>query len=389
MAARAVVAHADCRELHLWGGNPPARRVLLWPFDRPVAADGRPRLRSVRLWAWAAAVGAAIAGEVDPLTPRARVRRGQNPALSTRARAGDGRRRAAGAARRRSRPREDDPGRLDRRGLARARARCADSRSPCRRASAGSGPPSCRQWFDIATNRCRRRWLRATVADIPADVSPWAAPGVYLGSVDFLKRADVAASLDAQVWDLLVVDEAHTADVADRAARRAGRRRRARAARRHDHRDAVLRRHRRLRVDGRPRRRAGEPPPLMFRRSREDVGDPRRRRHRFAAVRITQGGGPAPAAARALQRAGLARRAGGRRRCAAGGHDSPQAGAVVTRRRGAIAQAAPRAPADAARTRPSRVSSRCSMKTMTRTTSRRRLRLRRPGWPTRRSSSAG
>jgi hypothetical protein len=30
----------------------------------------------------------------------------------------------------------------------------------------------------------------------------------------------------------------------------------------------------------------GSAPPLMFRRSREDVGDPRRRRHRFAAVRI-------------------------------------------------------------------------------------------------------
>src|SRR5258708_39821549 len=31
----------------------------------------------------------------------------------------------------------------------------------------------------------------------------------------------------------------------------------------------------------------GDPPPLMFRRSREDAGDPRRRRHRFATVRIT------------------------------------------------------------------------------------------------------
>src|SRR5260221_3898349 len=31
---------------------------------------------------------------------------------------------------------------------------------------------------------------------------------------------------------------------------------------------------------------AGDPLPRMFRRSREEVGDPRRRRHRFAAVRI-------------------------------------------------------------------------------------------------------
>ena len=71
----------------------------------------------------------------------------------------------------------------------------------------------------------------------------------------------------------------------------------ARAPGGHDHGDALLGRHRRLRVDGGARRGAtARPPPLMFRRSREDVGDPRRRRHRFA-------GGPHHAAPKArLQR---------------------------------------------------------------------------------------
>src|SRR5258708_27741119 len=80
----AVVAHADCRELHLRGGDPPARRVLLWPFDRPVAADGcarSPRLRSVGLWAWASAVGAAVADAQEPLTPPPRAGAARLPPL--------------------------------------------------------------------------------------------------------------------------------------------------------------------------------------------------------------------------------------------------------------------------------------------------------------------
>ena len=44
-----------------------------------------------------------------------------------------------------------------------------------------------------------------------ASVSPWAAPGVYLVSVDFLKRGDITAALASHAWDLLVVDEVHTA----------------------------------------------------------------------------------------------------------------------------------------------------------------------------------
>ena len=143
-------------------------------------------------------------------------------------------------------------------------------------------------WFDIRPIAIDARWLRGRIADIPADVSPWAAPGVYLGSVDFLKRLDVAASLDAHVWDLLVVDEAHTAtSPTERYAALAS---------------VAARARRVVTITATPYSgdtagfasmaalgaTSGSAPPLMFRRSREDVGDPRRRRHRFATVRITK-----------------------------------------------------------------------------------------------------
>ena len=115
---------------------------------------------------------------------------------------------------------------------------------------------------------------------------PWAAPGAYLGSIDFLKRPDVARSLSGVTWDLLVVDEAHGAVA---------------PTERHAALSAVAARSRRLVIitatpysgdasgfasmtslGAAP----GDPPPLMFRRSREEVGDGRARRHRFATVRI-------------------------------------------------------------------------------------------------------
>src|SRR4051812_8011635 len=68
----AILAHADCRELHLARSDHAARCVILWPFDRPSAADdmGRPRFTSVRLKTWTAALRDAVSGDVDPLTPR-------------------------------------------------------------------------------------------------------------------------------------------------------------------------------------------------------------------------------------------------------------------------------------------------------------------------------
>jgi superfamily II DNA or RNA helicase len=283
----AVVGHADCRELHLQGEHPPVRRVLLWPFDRPVGADRVPRVRSVRLWAWAAAVGSAIANATDPLTPR------------------------AGATLPRILPYQLAPAAAVAAGA--ARVLLADEVGLGKTIQAGwiiadllarehaprillAIPAGLRRqwrtemsaWFDIPTIDVDARWLRRAVADRPAGVSPWTSGGVYLGSLDFLKRVDVAASLAAHAWDLLVVDEAHTATApTERYAALAGIADRARRV---------------VTITATPYSGdtagfasmaalgalPGEGPPLMFRRAREDVGDPRRRRHRFAAVRITR-----------------------------------------------------------------------------------------------------
>ena len=152
-----------------------------------------------------------------------------------------------------------------------------------------------RQWIDELARRfgldaieVDARWMRAIVADLPIDVSPWAAPGIYAVSIDFLKRPDVVPSMLTHTWDALVVDEAHTAAApTDRYLAVA----------------AVARRARRtILITATPY--SGDAAaftsmtalgaldrisaPLMFRRFREDVGDPRRRRHRFAAVRLTR-----------------------------------------------------------------------------------------------------
>ena len=281
----AVLVHADCRELHLRAAHPAARCVLLWPFDRPAAAELGPRVKSVRLRRWTAAVGAASRETLDPLTPRARVSAARilpyqlAPAVAI-----------AGGVSRVLLADEVGLGKTIQAGWV-----VADllGREPSARilvaVPAGLRRQWCAElsaWFDIAAIAVDTRWLRDTVADIPADVSPWAAPGVYLGSVDFLKRVDVAASLDAHVWDLLIVDEAHHATS---------------PTERHAALSAVAARARRVvTITATPYSgdaasftsmaalgaAPGDSPPLMFRRSREDVGDPRGRRHRFAAVRI-------------------------------------------------------------------------------------------------------
>jgi superfamily II DNA or RNA helicase len=282
----ATIAHADCHELHLSSHATRERRVLLWPFDRPVAAEQGLRLRRVRLQTWAAAVGRAVAGAVEPLTPRARdvavaiLPYQLDPAVAM----------AAGA------PRvlladEVGLGKTIQAGWIVADL-VAREHAPRVLIAVPAGLRE--QWaselmaaFRLDTLLVNARWLRVRIADIPAEVSPWAAPEIYVASLDFIKRPDIAASLAAHVWDLLIVDEAHTATwPTDRHAALAALAARARRV---------------VTITATPYSgdvpsfaslaRLGdaalEPPPLMFRRAREDVGDARRRRHRFAAVRIT------------------------------------------------------------------------------------------------------
>ena len=282
----ATVPHGDCIELHVVAALDGARRTLLWPFDRPVSLESPPRYRAVRLRAWSAAVRRAAALAVDPHTPRSTgarldVRAFQlAPAVAA----------AAGATRLLL---------ADEVGLGKTiQAGWIVSDVVTRDAHARvllAVPAGLRhQWaaefstrFSICPWLVDARWLRQTVADLPADVSPWAAPGVYIGSLDFLKRAEVADSIACHIWDLIVVDEAHTAtSPTDRHAAVA---RFAKNSRRVVTITATP-------YSGNPRgfasllslgmvsARGGA---LMFRRSRADVGDGRERRHRFAPVRIT------------------------------------------------------------------------------------------------------
>jgi superfamily II DNA or RNA helicase len=65
--------------------------------------------------------------------------------------------------------------------------------------------------FDIEAVPADAAWLAAMSRSIPADVNPWALPGTYVVSFDFIKRAEVLRPLEDVTWDLLVVDEAHAA----------------------------------------------------------------------------------------------------------------------------------------------------------------------------------
>jgi superfamily II DNA or RNA helicase len=54
-------------------------------------------------------------------------------------------------------------------------------------------------------------WLRAAAADRPSGSNPWALPGTYLTSIDFVKQPEALRPLEDVHWDLVVLDEAHTA----------------------------------------------------------------------------------------------------------------------------------------------------------------------------------
>jgi superfamily II DNA or RNA helicase len=279
----ASTAHADCRELHLHAIDG-TRRVLLWPFERIAARGVRQHIQIVSVSRWTEGARRWLGAARQPLTPRA-VFSGDllpyqlAPAVAM----------AAGATRLLL---------ADEVGLGKtiqAGWILADllAREPQARALVAL-PASLRdQWaselagfFALSAARVDAAWLRAAIGDRPADVSPWAAPGAYLASIDFLKRPDVARSLSDVTWDLLVVDEAHAATAPTE--RHAALARIAAVSRR-----IVV-------ITATPYSgdaasfasmvalgaTAGAAPPLMFRRSRDEVGDRRKRRHRFVTVRI-------------------------------------------------------------------------------------------------------
>ena len=65
--------------------------------------------------------------------------------------------------------------------------------------------------FNLAVVDADTAWLRRASRDLPADVNPWSLPGVYLASIDFVKRPEALHPLESVRWDLVVIDEAHAA----------------------------------------------------------------------------------------------------------------------------------------------------------------------------------
>jgi superfamily II DNA or RNA helicase len=283
----AVDSHEDCRELQLTSAEDGDTRVLLWPFDRPVARTLPQRPDVLRARAWLRRVGRIAASDRAPIhlltrsgpVPAAILPYQLLPALEV----------AAGA-RHILLADEVGLGKTAQAGwiIADTIARQRDARVLI------AVPAGLRaQWadelarlFTIETVAADARWLISAVNDLPRDVNVWTPPGVYLVSLDFLKRPDIAASARDVIWDLLVVDEAHVAA-------------------------APTERHRALAPIARRSRvvtlltatpfsgdaasfasltslgATGAQVPLMFRRSRADVGDARARRHRFVRVRLT------------------------------------------------------------------------------------------------------
>ena len=78
-----------------------------------------------------------------------------------------------------------------------------------------------RQW----ANELRRRfaihaavvdaaWLSAAASSLPPDVNPWSLERVSITSIDFIKQPEVLQGLCSQLWDIVMVDEAHQASAA-------------------------------------------------------------------------------------------------------------------------------------------------------------------------------
>jgi superfamily II DNA or RNA helicase len=140
--------------------------------------------------------------------------------------------------------------------------------------------------FMLSSIAADSAWLRAATTERPTGTNPWALPGIYVASHDFVKRPEVLRPLEDVTWDLLVVDEAHAAS--SRSDRRAAV-------------DAVARRSRRIvlltatpHLDSAAEYealcaigsldRTGESI-LVFRRSREEVSAGPGRRSTLLAVR--------------------------------------------------------------------------------------------------------
>ena len=67
--------------------------------------------------------------------------------------------------------------------------------------------------FALETTLADSPWLAAQTRDLPPDVNPWSLPGIFIASLDLVKRPEVLRALEDVSWDLAVMDEVHGAGV--------------------------------------------------------------------------------------------------------------------------------------------------------------------------------
>lgn len=212
-AVRAVTRYRDCVELRLHGvdrDNAGAAIALLCPFDRPTSLGADPHVRVVRPRRWLHSVrrlacdtrpfgalhdSAAITILPYQLEPAlAFLRKG-----ATRVLVADG----VGL------------GKTIQAGLLLI---ALLARHPSCRALIVTPAGLREQWaeemrarFGIEATVAGSSWLRLSATELPPDVVPWALPGIFITSYDFLKRPEVLRPVEDLAWDILVADEAHNA----------------------------------------------------------------------------------------------------------------------------------------------------------------------------------
>ena len=213
-----ATAFADVTQLDLSRLNRPGeahRCTLLVPFDRPVISDRTPRIRAVtrRQWAWQLRAHLSerrIHGQLRAVERAAiAILPFQlEPALAL----------IQGRAARFLLADEVGLGKTIQAGLMLAELR---QRGWCDRALILTPSGLRQQWADELYHRFEIRSavidaaaLSALAGSLPFDVNPWTIEPVAITSIDFVKQAEVLRALAAELWDLVIVDEAHQAAVA-------------------------------------------------------------------------------------------------------------------------------------------------------------------------------
>jgi superfamily II DNA or RNA helicase len=188
---------------------------LLLPFDRPVAADRNPRIRAVTARRWMRQLHAQVAGLRAYGELRAPRRAAINihpfqlePALAL----------VRGHASRFLLADEVGLGKTIQAGLMLAELR---QRGWCEHALIVTPAGLRQQWadellqrFDVRAAIIEAASLAALADSLPFDVNPWTVDPVAITSIDFLKQPEVLHGLTSQLWDVLIVDEAHQATIA-------------------------------------------------------------------------------------------------------------------------------------------------------------------------------